>query len=255
MRRDPVDLPRRLCEADAARVPVPRPRRARPRERRRRERRRHFLRGCRRDVGPHPLRRDAGPRRRGARHPRRRGGPGAGRQEPGGVLRPPPLVGRGRHADGQGRRPSRHLHRPRADVVAALCPGVVVPRGPRLGRGRDEVLPDGGLLFGDPPLRHRHALRADGDDAPSAARRLCLHDARRRLRPSRRNRPSRDPGGARLQDVARPVPRLGARRLSGNDDARRHVPLDGPEGRRGRRPDPGPPRDLPGRARRAVAAR
>ena len=176
---------------------------------------------------PRRLRRPGDPRRQAV--PRTRG-----RRE-GRVLRPAPLGPPRRLAHDARTRPARRLHRPRDAVAVLLRPRGLLPRRRGLLRGRAEVLPDGGLRLGVHALRRRAPLRRERrheDRRPRAGR--------PRVQPVRRLRPSAPARRVRLQDVARAVPRLGARRLPGDADARPSLYLSvAPKGGERPRPLPG----------------
>ncbi len=168
---------------------------------------------------PRRLRRPRGSRRQAVS---RAGGRGEGR-----VLRAPPLGAPGRLPDDAGPRSADRVHRARDPVARVLRPRRLLPARRSLLRGGAEILPDRGLRLGVHTLRRGAALR----------RRRQLDDrgpfaSRPRGEPRRRLRPRSPPRGVRIQDVARAVPRVGARRLPGHADARRPLPLGCPQGAR-----------------------
>ena len=109
------------------------------------------------------------------------------------------LVRRGAPAAGTRHRAAHHLPRPRAALDRALRPGRLPPPGRSVGRGGDQVLPDGRLRQRLRALRHRPALRRDRLDATGRDRRRGGR-GRGRPRPAAARLPARRLR-LRLQDL------------------------------------------------------
>ena len=203
---------------------------------------RPFVRRALRDLRPDLRGGSLCRRLRGGCHSRGEAIPETNRRGEGRVLRAAALGAPRSPAHDPRTRPAGRVHRTRDPVALVLRPRVFLPDDPRLLGGRAEVLPDRRLRLCFHGLRDRHSLRQVRKRPDRGARAAGPRDGS-----PRPLRTAAHPGRLRFQDVARPVPRLGARRLPGDADARRGVPLGSAERRERDRPLPGPGRDVRGR--------